>query len=51
MPVTELVSKKKRNIVFLLTDDQALISMGGYGNPKVKTPNLDALAVFCLSRN
>jgi len=43
-PVTELMSKTKRNIVFLLTDDQALVSMGCYGNPKVKTPNLDALA-------
>ena len=32
------------NIVFLLTDDQATISMGCYGNPDVQTPNLDRLA-------
>lgn len=32
------------NIVFLLTDDQATITMGCYGNSDVKTPNLDALA-------
>ena len=32
------------NIVFLLTDDQATMTMGCYGNPSVKTPNLDKLA-------
>ncbi len=32
------------NIVFLLTDDQATISMGCYGNQDVQTPNLDRLA-------
>ena len=32
------------NIVFLLTDDQNLYSMGCYGTPDVKTPNLDQLA-------
>ena len=40
----ESLSNQKRNIVFLLTDDQAIISMGCYGNKQVKTPNLDALA-------
>ena len=43
-PDTKILSKTKRNVVFLLTDDQAIISMGCYGNPKVKTPNLDTLA-------
>jgi arylsulfatase A-like enzyme len=38
------VSEDPPNIVFLLTDDQATITMGCYGNPAVKTPNLDALA-------
>jgi len=33
-----------KNIVFLLTDDQASISLGCYGNAEVKTPNIDALA-------
>ncbi len=32
------------NIVMLLTDDQATITMGCYGNDAVKTPNLDELA-------
>ncbi len=32
------------NIVFLCTDDQAQWALGAYGNPDVKTPNLDSLA-------
>lgn len=32
------------NIVFLLADDQCTYSMGCYGTPRVKTPNLDQLA-------
>jgi arylsulfatase A-like enzyme len=32
------------NIVFLLTDDQATLTMGSYGNEFVRTPNLDDLA-------
>ena len=32
------------NIVFLMADDQATYSMGCYGTPGAKTPNLDALA-------
>lgn len=32
------------NIILLLTDDQATITMGCYGNPDALTPNLDRLA-------
>ena len=32
------------NIVFLLADDQSTYSLGCYGNPDVKTPNMDQLA-------
>lgn len=32
------------NVVFLLADDQCTYSMGCYGTPGAKTPNLDALA-------
>ena len=32
------------NIVFIYTDDQARWGMGAYGNPEVRTPNLDRLA-------
>lgn len=40
----EAGGEDRPNIVFLLTDDQATITMGCYGNPAVTTPNLDALA-------
>ncbi len=32
------------NIIFLMADDQAVYSMGCYGTPGVKTPNMDQLA-------
>jgi arylsulfatase A-like enzyme len=32
------------NIIFLMADDQCTYSMGCYGNPDVKTPNMDKLA-------
>ncbi len=32
------------NIVFLMSDDQTTYSLGCYGNPEAKTPNIDALA-------
>ena len=35
---------ERPNIVFFLTDDQTTYSLGCYGNPDVKTPNMDALA-------
>ena len=35
---------ERPNIVFLLSDDQATYSMGCYGTPGVKTPNMDQLA-------
>ena len=38
------VAKKPVNIIFLMTDDQASYSLGCYGNPDVKTPNIDQLA-------
>lgn len=35
---------KRPNIIFLMADDQSTYSMGCYGTPKAKTPNLDQLA-------
>lgn len=35
---------KRPNIVFLMADDQCTYSMGCYGTPGAKTPNLDQLA-------
>ena len=34
----------KPNIVFFFTDDQTISTVGCYGNPVVKTPNIDRLA-------
>lgn len=36
--------EKRPNIVFLLADDQALWTLGCYGNEDVKTPHIDQLA-------
>jgi arylsulfatase A-like enzyme len=35
---------QRPNVVFFFTDDQAYDTLGCYGNPDVKTPNIDALA-------
>jgi len=40
----EMNSEKRPNIIIFLTDDQAFNTIGAYGNPQVKTPNLDKLA-------
>lgn len=44
LPKVVWSAEDRPNIVFLLADDQATYSMGCYGNPDVKTPNLDQLA-------
>ncbi len=35
---------KRPNVVFILTDDQGVWAAGCYGNPEIRTPNLDRLA-------
>ena len=39
-----LLANERPNIVFFFTDDQTTSTLGCYGNPLVKTPNIDALA-------
>ena len=39
-----LAGVKKPNILFIIADDQAPLSIGGVNNPEIKTPNLDRLA-------
>jgi arylsulfatase A-like enzyme len=36
--------KARPNIIFLLTDDQRVDTLGCMGNPVIHTPNLDQLA-------
>lgn len=43
-PATSTAADERPNIVFLLADDQATISLGCYGNDDVSTPHIDALA-------
>ncbi|MEM8955103.1 MAG: sulfatase [Verrucomicrobiota bacterium] len=38
------LSNERPNLIFLLTDDQSSYTLGCYGNPDVKTPNIDQLA-------
>lgn len=40
----EAQKTKKPNIIFFFTDDQAYDTQKAYGNPDVKTPNMDKLA-------
>ena len=35
---------KKTNVVFILTDNHGAWTMGCYGNPDIKTPNVDQMA-------
>ena len=42
--VTHVVADDRPNIIFLMTDDQNVRSLGCYGAPGVKTPNIDVLA-------
>ena len=37
-------TKTKTNILFILTDDQGVWAAGCYGNPEIRTPNIDRIA-------
>lgn len=38
------MEQKRKNILFILSDDQGQWALGCYGNKELKTPNIDALA-------
>ena len=38
------MAANKPNIVFILTDDQGVWAAGCYGNPEIRTPNIDRIA-------
>ncbi|MEW6358779.1 MAG: sulfatase-like hydrolase/transferase [Planctomycetota bacterium] len=42
---TEQGPKLRTNVIFILTDDQGPWAAGCYGNPEIRTPNIDRLAV------
>jgi len=39
-----MVTPDHTNVVFILTDDQGIWAAGCYGNPEIRTPNMDRLA-------
>lgn len=39
-----LHAARRPNVVFILTDNQGAWTLGCYGNPDIRTPNIDALA-------
>ena len=41
---TAFAQQEATNVVFIMTDDQGIWSLGCYGNPEIRTPNLDRLA-------
>ena len=42
--VTRAATHDRTNVVFIMTDDQGQWALGCYGNPGIKTPNIDRLA-------
>src|SRR5207249_3318475 len=46
VPLCELAAAATRptNLVFILTDNQGAWTLGCYGNPDIRTPNIDRLA-------
>jgi len=57
MPSNRGRTSKPTKVVFILTDDQGIWAAGCYGNPEIRTPNIDRLAAtgvrfenfFCTS--
>lgn len=39
-----IMAREKPNVLFVLTDDQGIWASGCYGNPEIRTLNIDRLA-------
>lgn len=39
-----IASTDRSNVIFILSDDQGIWAAGCYGNPEIRTPNIDRLA-------
>jgi len=48
MPRAPRADSSRPNVVFILTDDQGPWAAGCYGNPEIRTPNIDRLAATGL---
>ena len=44
-PMGKVPAQKRPNIIFMMSDDQRWDAMGCMGNPVIKTPNMDRLAL------
>ncbi len=44
LPFKALAQNKKPNFIIIFTDDQGYGDLGCYGNPTIKTPNIDQMA-------
>ena len=51
LPNVSLNLSKPPNVLLILSDDHSAAHVGCYGNPDVKTPNLDALAAAGMRFN
>jgi arylsulfatase A-like enzyme len=43
-PTVAIAADRPCNVVFILTDNQGAWTLGCYGNPDIRTPNIDGLA-------
>jgi len=51
METSQAESRPRPNVIFILTDDQGPWAAGCYGNPEIRTPNIDRLAATGVQFN
>jgi hypothetical protein len=42
--VSKRINRRELNILYIMTDEQPVSCVAGFGNPVIKTPNLDQLS-------